>query len=108
MVSGCYRTAAVSPTETVKETPGRFRDELSIYIYIYMYRERDIYTIRSKVEGDPTRISRSASRLRRVRAALKETPSTTRPDEDRALSFGLDASKRKTGNATAEPNDCAA
>ena len=36
MVSGCYRTAAVSPMETVNKTSGRFRDELSIYIYIYM------------------------------------------------------------------------
>ena len=37
MVSGCYRTAAASPMETVKKTPGRFRDELSNYIYIYIY-----------------------------------------------------------------------
>ena len=38
MVSGCYRTAALSPMETIKkETSGRFRDELSIYIYIYIY-----------------------------------------------------------------------
>ena len=37
MVSGCYRTAAVSPMETVKQTPGRFRDELSIYKHIYIY-----------------------------------------------------------------------
>ena len=35
MVSGCYRTAAVSPMETVKQPPERFQDELSIYIYIY-------------------------------------------------------------------------
>ena len=33
MVSGCYRTAALSPMETIK-TSGRFRDEISIYIYI--------------------------------------------------------------------------
>ena len=38
MVSGCYRTVAASPMETVSFlTPGRFRDELSIYIYIYIY-----------------------------------------------------------------------
>ena len=37
MVSGCYRTAAVSPMGTVKKTPGRFRDELSTYIYIYIH-----------------------------------------------------------------------
>ena len=36
MVSGCYRTAAVSPMETVRKPPERFQDELSIY------RERDI------------------------------------------------------------------
>ena len=30
MVTGCYRTAAASPMETVKKTPGRFRDDLSI------------------------------------------------------------------------------
>ena len=36
MVSGCYRTAAVSPMENVKKTPGRFRDELSIYAYMYI------------------------------------------------------------------------
>ena len=38
MASGCYRTAAISPMETVKKknTSGRFRDELSIYIYMYM------------------------------------------------------------------------
>ena len=34
MVSGCYRTAAVSPMETVRKPPERFQDELSIYIYI--------------------------------------------------------------------------
>ena len=42
MVSGCYRTAAVSPMETVKKEntkkeTERFQDELSIYIYIYIY-----------------------------------------------------------------------
>ena len=44
MVSGCYRTAAFSPMETVKQkTSGRFRDELSIctyysyYYYCYYY-----------------------------------------------------------------------
>ena len=39
MVSGCYRTAAVSPMEAVKntkQTSGRFRDGLSVYIYIYI------------------------------------------------------------------------
>ena len=46
MVSGCYRTAAVSPMETIKKTPRRFRDELSIIIYIYdiyiyIYGERE-------------------------------------------------------------------
>ena len=37
MVSGCYRTAAVSPMETVKKTPERSQDELSIYIYIVIH-----------------------------------------------------------------------
>ena len=37
LVSGCYRTAAFSPMETVKTTSGRFRDKLSIHIYIYIY-----------------------------------------------------------------------
>ena len=37
MDSGCYRTAAVSPMETVNKTSGRFRDELSNHIYVYMY-----------------------------------------------------------------------
>ena len=36
MVSGCYKTAAVSPMETVNINMC-FRDELSIYIYIYIY-----------------------------------------------------------------------
>ena len=37
MVSGCYRTAAVSPMETVRKPPERFQDELSIHIYIYIH-----------------------------------------------------------------------
>ena len=37
MVSGCYRTAAVSPMETVRKPPERFQDELSTHIYMYMY-----------------------------------------------------------------------
>ena len=45
MVPGCYRTAAASPMETVnKKTPGRFRDELSMYIYIYIYIYKTITT----------------------------------------------------------------
>ena len=45
MVSGCYRTAAFSPIETVtmKNTSGRFRDELSKYIYIYIYTHNILY-----------------------------------------------------------------
>ena len=35
MVSGCYRTTAVSPMEAVKKTPERFQDELSIYVYTH-------------------------------------------------------------------------
>ena len=42
MVSGCYRTSAFSPMETITNKSGRFRDELSIcklcvYMYTYMY-----------------------------------------------------------------------
>ena len=45
MVSGCYRTAALSPMETIvmvfiknnRKTSGRFCEELNMYMYIYIY-----------------------------------------------------------------------
>ena len=43
MISGCYRTAAASPMETVKKPPGRFRDELNIHKYIYIYIHRCVF-----------------------------------------------------------------